>query len=1244
MDPSTADLVALHLAASPVTDAATAGEDTDDATTSDTDAAGTGPAPRAAAVPGIGEALSIGADAMADRIELLSALSTLKERGHVVERTGPVEGLAGERNVYRLTPAGRDRAREVRERLRDRRVTARDGDREWRMPLADADRYLDDPALVRACARLTEDGVLYLDAEEEDRFVDRRRPLGALYAALSATAAGEARAVLVAGEAGVGKTTLVSELLGTARDWGCRVLKGGCRRDASEPYQPFRSALADADLDDVDAPEDGEGDDLDPDDAAADLDLDPFGVDSDETDDADGTGDGPTPSDASPGNPFDRSGLDLVATAGDTEEYEALRRALFADVTATLERLATDRPLVLFVDDLHSADEATLELFAHVAESVADAPVLLVGTFRHEDLPEDHRLATLTETWARPPAAAALPDPHDDPLDAAVDPEVTPSRFAVDLSPFGREETATLVRRLLTGANPPESFLDALYEHTGGNPLFVTETVARLRETGAIDPTVDLYPTAAAELPVPDRVEEAVDVRLRTLDDRARRILAVGALVGETVPYDVLAAAVDVPEPELRDYVDVLVDSRVWERPVADGGERLDRRDPERAGDPGPTPTVAETDADAESGASRVPTAVPDVDVETPAEHAVDPGSPAGDGEWLRFSSGLVRETVVDRVAPGRARAIHARIATALADGDAASPGAVAHHYREADRPAEALAWYRRAAERAREVYAHEVAVEQYEHALELARELGDDERELAVLERLARVHRVLGDLDRANEYFDRVRRATDDDDIRVRIASYQSRMESRRGAYEEAIHHADRGLAILDGEDCSQRVRLLAHEGGAHCQRGEFEAARAVLTEAVSVAEDLDDDAALGRALHNLATLEMSQGGVDAAAIETMRRAVELREAAGDRSGVASSLNNLGGMYLRAGELAAAREAFQQCLALNEAMGDAYGTLKVRNNLGKVHQSRDEPDRAIECYERVTDEARRLGARQTLANALANAAGVHQEHRYDLDTAEEYLERSLSIQRDLDNTRWKVNTNLDLANVRATAGDLEAGLSHAERALSLTRTAEMDDHRCTAERYVGDIRNERGDHERALEHHERALELARSFEAYPDKEVLTRASLVDTLVHLDRVEAAREQATAAREAADQASETYDERYPERLAVYADVAAGTALRAAGEYDAAESLLADAHARARRLGMDQHAATTSYERARLAAARGDHDAAGRRLRETRETALELDFRLLAEKCETRLADLDAGSDSGRATDGGADDSR
>lgn len=1064
---STADLVALHLAAAdPDREAAVA--------------------PYAASIPGIGEALEVGKEAMAERITLLSALSTLKGEGYVDEAVRRVQGLDGEHTVYYPTEAGRDHAREVRERLVDERIRVQNG-QTTEVRLGEVDRYLDDPALVRALARLTDDDVLYLDEGVDQQFVDRTAEFATLEDHLDAVQAGDGRSVLVSGEAGVGKTTLVSKLTREAHDRGFRVLEGVCRRDAAEPYLPFRDAL----VDHIEA------------------------------------------------SPFDPDGPEL----DDAERFEAQRTALFADVVDAVADLAADRPLVLFVDDLHSADRATLGMFDYVADNLDDAPVLLVGTYRPEDLRDGGSLAAMADEWA--------------------------DGDHLELAPFGPEETRGLIRWVLDARNLPERFVDLVHDRTGGNPLFVKESVKRMHEEGTVDPEYDVFPESSGEVPIPDRVEETVDIRLRTLDRDALGVLRTGSLVGETIPLPVLAAAVDLPESRLREYVDLLVDSYVWER--------------------------------------------------------------TGD-DTLRFVSGLIRETVSARVPADRREELHERIATAIREVGGAAPdryAAVAHHYRQAGNDRRALEYYRRAAEHDREMYAHEAAVENYERALSAARDLGDDEEVLAVLENIGKVHRIAGEHDLANEHFERVRDRADDDGTRRRIARYQSRMEARRGHYDEAIRHANRGLELAD-DDSTEALRLLCNKAWALMQQGKFDDAERISEETLERAEGADDEV-LGQALHNRASVEMARGTVDDEAIDMMERAVEVRDRAGDRRGVSESLNNLGGMLLQVDDVEGAREAMNRSLEISEEMGDAYGSLSARNNLGKIHRAAGDVERALECYEIVLEESRRLGARQTLANALANAGKIYRRRNNDLVTAADYLERSLEIQREMDNTRWQVGISASLAKTYALQADLEAGLSHARRALDLAEDAGMPGAESDAHRVLGDLHAEREDYRRALDHHEAALELA-SENDKAQQSLSAHNSLAEVNLHLDRVEAAFEHAERAVEIADGWDADSAERRARRVSLYARRALGQCHREAGEYDRAESLFRDILEGIREIELDQFEPFVLYDLGKTLRERGDHEEAADYLERARDRALDVDVLLIVEKARSELGGISASNDA------------
>ena len=140
---------------------------------------------------------------------------------------------------------------------------------------------------------------------------------------------------------------------------------------------------------------------------------------------------------------------------------EALRFRLFEAVVSFLgEIAATDRPLLVVLDDLHAADESSLLLLRYLAGAIGDSRVLVLGAFRDtEPRPED-----ALERAARRPAARA--PGHADPA----------RRIAPD-------DVETYVR-LSTDGSASLQVVDALHSHTAGNPLFIVETVAAPRRGG----------------------------------------------------------------------------------------------------------------------------------------------------------------------------------------------------------------------------------------------------------------------------------------------------------------------------------------------------------------------------------------------------------------------------------------------------------------------------------------------------------------------------------------------------------------------------------------------------------------------------------------------------------------------------------------------------------------------------------------------------------------------------------------
>src|SRR4051794_953189 len=198
-------------------------------------------------------------------------------------------------------------------------------------------------------------------------FVGRDPELAALIAALDAAVAGEPVVVLVGGEAGVGKTRIVEEAAEGARAAGARVLTGACVELGGEglPFGPVADALRS--LMRVTSHEE------------LDVHLGPARVELARL----------VPD------------LDPERSASASPPAEEGKARLLELVLGVIERLASDRPLVFVVEDLHWADRSTLDLVALLVRALRGVPVLVVATFRSDELHRDHPLRPLVTSWER---------------------------------------------------------------------------------------------------------------------------------------------------------------------------------------------------------------------------------------------------------------------------------------------------------------------------------------------------------------------------------------------------------------------------------------------------------------------------------------------------------------------------------------------------------------------------------------------------------------------------------------------------------------------------------------------------------------------------------------------------------------------------------------------------------------------------------------------------------------------------
>lgn len=223
-------------------------------------------------------------------------------------------------------------------------------------------------------------------------------------------------------------------------------------------------------------------------------------------------------------------------------ESPGAQARFFAGVADALHTaLDGPSPQVLFLDDLHWADEASLDLLAFVVRRLKDWPVMVLAAWRAEDLPAESRARRLLAESQRSGIGSLI---HLSPLEAA--------------------SVCDLVRAVLSStAGSPQELSQRLYHESEGSPFFLVEYL-RLLASGS--------PDADEEWPLPANVRELLRSRLGALEETAAQVLQSGAVIGRSFDFDILHLASGRSEEETVDALEELeARGLVHETPAADG-------------------------------------------------------------------------------------------------------------------------------------------------------------------------------------------------------------------------------------------------------------------------------------------------------------------------------------------------------------------------------------------------------------------------------------------------------------------------------------------------------------------------------------------------------------------------------------------------------------------------------------------------------------------------------------------------
>lgn len=648
-----------------------------------------------------------------------------------------------------------------------------------------------------------------------------------------------------------------------------------------------------------------------------------------------------------------------------------LRERALAYIEDYLRAVAARSPLVLIVEDIHWADDDSLDFLRRLPAAAAGLPVLIICAARPT-------LFDRRPGWGAPPAAAR---------------QLKWVSERMDLQPLSRQNILLLVDEILQKVQEiPDALREMIAGNSEGNPFYIEELVKMLIEDGVIfkgDQRWYVNPTRLMLARLPPTLVGILQTRFDSLGDKEKMVLQSASVLGR-IFWDQALEYMRQPLPP-----------------------------PAPAGAPSDVTAALHTLAQREMIFQRETSSFEHVN-EFSFKHAllrevIYASVPEADrlthhlhaAEWLIAHSG---------------------------ERASEAAGMIAEHLERAGQNARAAAYLEQAGEHAFLVSAYRQALAFYERALRLVQASAPNAVPLAVragesLLNLGDYPRASQQLEQA------LALARQQADLRQMAAALDSLGVAAReqGLFEQSRSYLNEGLEITRKlEDPGRLAHILIEMGMLDIRQGNFDPARQCFSESQALYEQLGDRRGVALAINRLGVAARSLEDYEAARAY-FAKSLEMCTALNDLTGMARASNNLGVMTRLAGQYAAAQNYFQECLKISGETGDRLGAAVALGNLGHTAAVQESYAAAHDYYRQALQTALEISAVPTALDSLVELAGVLLNTGHEAQAAE-IVGQVSSHSSAAQDTRNNLIPLLEQLRSRLPAADLQEQLERGRQ------------------------------------------------------------------------------------------------------------------------------------------------------------------------------------------------------------------
>jgi class 3 adenylate cyclase/tetratricopeptide (TPR) repeat protein len=659
-----------------------------------------------------------------------------------------------------------------------------------------------------------------------------------------------------------------------------------------------------------------------------------------------------------------------------------------------LTHAAQEKPLVLILEDLHWADEASLSMLTFILDRVSDdAPVLFCLVFRPR---KEH---CIWPTWQE--------------VDRSY-----PDCLSILLQELDEGEGRQLLFNLMENSHLPKDFQTLVLDATDGNPLYVEEVLHALIEDGTIvqDEGEWQITRGVEHIRVPDTLYQIIQSRVDELDfgsPGARRVLWMASVIGEEFAEGLLRhlfASTGRPAKEFAQHFRELRNAAMIKRSMIEANRV------QQAGRP-------QWGYRFQHGLVQQ-VAYENMLVEKRREYHGEVG------RWLEewYSQDLPRHC-----------------------------DALAHHYDQARQWSKAFEYRWLVGKRDAQAYANQEAVSHLTRALEIAPYVAPGMVMLArVRFELGKVFSTLGQYKDACEHLGKAyalfgESLVQDAALRQAEVCYHIGRAYEQQGSEEALEAAaewqEKGEALLPPVPTAEGAMVHALRGIISLRQGDFEQAIKAGEESLRLARAVDARSELSFA-HRMVSLAAHVLGRLDLAMEHCERSIEVCLELSDLIGLAKNYSNKGVFAFEMDDWELAEEAYLQALATVEQVGDRFEIARVYCNLGDLYCHRADDERGdigtgLDYAQHSLDIFDTMDALPGIITARAVLATLLWRQE-ELAKAEEQLLTAKELTREA--VMFKPTVGRWLAQVYLAAGDVDQAEAEIETLLFLDVDVLADD------------------------------------------------------------------------------------------------------------------------------------------------------------------------------------------------------